>query len=237
VESVPGECPIALMRRIGWAAVLGATGGLAWGWLHRLGRTWGSTPEERDRHLAGDDLVPGARVVTNHATTIRAPAEDVWPWLVQMGWHRGGWYTYRWVDRLLFPANGGSADSILPEWQGLKMGDHIPDGGPETGCFFNVEILEPNEAMVLRSWTHLPAQMRRSPHYRLDWTWAFCLDQVDDAHTRLLFRTRANLTPAWLRAVYWSLVPADFVMGRSMCLGVKRRAEGFARTQSEPALR
>jgi hypothetical protein len=71
----------------------------------------------------------------------------------------------------------------------------------------------------------------------LDWTWAFCLDRVDDAHTRLLFRTRANLTPAWLRAVYWSLVPADFVMGRSMCLGVKRRAEGFARTQSEPALR
>ena len=40
--------------------------------------------------------------VTNHAITIDAPPEDVWPWMVQMGWGRGGWYTARWVDRLLF---------------------------------------------------------------------------------------------------------------------------------------
>ena len=179
--------------------------------------------------MPGDDVVPGARLVTNHAVSIRAPAADVWPWLVQMGWHRGGWYTYRWVDRLLFPANAPSADSILPEWQGLQVGDHIPDGAPETGCFFKVEFLDPNKAMVLRSWTHLPGQMRRSPRYRLDWTWAFSLDEVDETNTRMLFRTRANLAPAWLRFAYHLfLVPADFVMGRSMCLGVKIRAEGLS---------
>jgi hypothetical protein len=224
------------MRRTGVAEVLGATAALVWGWMYGQGLAWGSTADERGRSRPGDDLVPDARLVTNHATTIRAPAEDVWPWLVQMGWHRGGWYTYRWVDRLLFPANWASADTIRPEWQGLAAGDHIPDGAPETGCFFVVELLERYEALVLRSWTHLPAQMRRSTRYRLDWTWGFYLEPVDETHTRLLFRTRASPRPAWLRLVYRvALVPADFVMGRSMCLGVKRRAEAVASSrQGQP---
>ena len=214
------------MRRRNKVSGLGIAVALLWGWMYRQGRTWGSTREERGRCLQGDDLVARARLVTNHATTIRARAEDVWPWLVQMGWHRGGWYTYRWVDRLLFPANRPSADSILPQWQVLRVGDHIPDGAPQTGCFFNVEMLEPNKALVLRSWTHLPPQMRANPRYRLDWTWGFYLEEVGERQTRLLFRTRATLTPMWLRLLYRViLVPADFVMGRSMCLGIKRRVE------------
>jgi hypothetical protein len=52
-----------------------------------------------------------------HAITIAASADAVWPWLVQMGWGRAGWYTYRWVDRLLFPANGPSADQLLSQHQ------------------------------------------------------------------------------------------------------------------------
>jgi hypothetical protein len=216
-----------MMKRTGLATVLPAAAALAWTWMFRQGRMWGSTAKERARSLPGDDLVPNARLVTNHATTIGAPASDIWPWLLQMGWHRGGWYTYRWVDRLLFPANGASADSILPKWQGLKVGDHVPDGGPETGCFFSVEVLQPNRALVLRSRTHLPARMRRNPRYRLDWTWAFYLHPIDETQTRLLFRTRADLSPLWLQYVYrLVLVPADFVMGRSMCLGVRHRAEG-----------
>jgi hypothetical protein len=62
-------------------------------------------------------------VVTNDGITINAPPDDVWPWLVQMGW---GWYTARWVDRLLFPANGPSATTIVPDLQGLKVGDSSP---------------------------------------------------------------------------------------------------------------
>jgi hypothetical protein len=58
-----------------------------------LGQTYGSTPEERRKPLPGDDIVPNPQVVTNHATTIDAPPEAVWPWLVQMGWHRG-WLVY-----------------------------------------------------------------------------------------------------------------------------------------------
>jgi hypothetical protein len=69
---------------------------------------------------------------------------------------RAGWYTYRWVDRLLFPANGPSVTRIVPELEHLQVGDHILDGPPDTDCWFNVEMLEPGRLMVLRSTTHTP---------------------------------------------------------------------------------
>jgi hypothetical protein len=64
--------------------------------------------------LAGDEPLPEATALTTHAITIAAPPAAVWPWLAQMGWGRAGWYTYRWVDRLLFPANGPSANYLFP---------------------------------------------------------------------------------------------------------------------------
>jgi len=210
----------------GRAAFSGIMTSLAWGVLYGLGRTWGSTRGERRRHLPGDELVPHPSFSSDHATNITATPEEVWPWLVQMGWHRGGFYTYRWVDRLLFPGNAPSADTILPEYQDLEVGDRIPDGAPETNCFYQVEILEPNKMVILRSWTHLPPQVRNNPHVRMEWTWAFYLDQISDTETRLLFRVRGVLEPWWLLALYNLLIiPADFVMGRSLCLGLKQRVE------------
>src|SRR4029079_6912492 len=91
-----------------------------------------------------------------HAATINATPEQIWPWLIQVGWHRGGWYTARWVDRLLFPANEASADRIIPELQHCEVGDFIPDGPPETECGFDVEQVVPYRHLVLRSTSHLP---------------------------------------------------------------------------------
>lgn len=145
--------------------------------LIRLGLTYGSTGHERAAALPGDDIVPDPDVVTNHAITIDAPADCVWPWLVQMGWGRGGWYTARWVDRLLFPANGPSADTIVPELQEIHIGFFIPDGAPETGCGLFVEHLEPNRCLVLHSNSHLPASWRRRHAAELDWSWTFALDR------------------------------------------------------------
>jgi hypothetical protein len=77
--------------------------------------------------LPGDDIVSRPSYVATHAITIQAPPEAVWPWLVQMGWDRAGWYTPHWVDRLLFPANRPSARQIIADLQGLCVGDFVPD--------------------------------------------------------------------------------------------------------------
>src|SRR5436189_6061873 len=75
-----------------WSAA--AVAGLgAFGILQWLGRTYGATVREQRRRLPDDELVVEPRIVTTHAITIDARPAAVWPWLVQMGWHRGGWYT------------------------------------------------------------------------------------------------------------------------------------------------
>jgi hypothetical protein len=193
--------------------------------LIQLGRTYGATRAERSQRLPGDELVPHADVQTDHATSIDAAPEAVWPWLVQMGWGRGGWYTARWVDRVLFPANGPSAERIEPALQDIGVGAFIPDGPPETNCGFTVEELEEARTLVLRSNSHLPASWRQRA--ALDWTWTFVLTPLDDGRrTRFHFRSRWACRPWWLTAASWAaVVPADFVMSRDMLRGVRRRAE------------
>lgn len=97
---------------------------------------------------------PTPQAQTTHAITIDAPPRHVWPWLVQVGWGRGQWYTARWVDRLLFPENGPSADHIHPEWQDLRIGDRVLDGAPEKRTAFTVTMLAPDQHLVLHSREH-----------------------------------------------------------------------------------
>jgi S-formylglutathione hydrolase FrmB len=157
-----------------------------------------------------------------------APPAAVWPWLVQMGWGRAGWSTYRWVDRLLFPANGPSADRILPEHQRLATGDQVPDGPPEADCWFTVERLEPNRLLVLRSTRHLPASWRQRG-LAMDWIWSWQLDEPVPGRTRVIQRNRMRLEPAWFeRAFLATIVPADFIMARSHLRGLRRLAQGPA---------
>jgi hypothetical protein len=206
---------------IGVAAAVGGYGALQW-----LGRSYGATRDERRRRLPGDDVCAHPQFVTTHATTINAPREAVWPWLVQMGWGRGQWYTARWVDRLLFPANGPSADRIVPELQQLAVGDRILDGPPEMNCSFLVRELAPNRHLVLHSTEHLPPGWAERLHATIDFTWAFVLEPVDDDRTRFIFRSRCRLTPWTVAAFYLAaMVPADFVMSRQMMRGLTARAE------------
>jgi hypothetical protein len=202
------------------AAAAGAFAAAQW-----LGRTAGSTRAERRQPLPGDELVDHPTVVTNHATTIPAPPNQVWPWLVQMGWHRGGWYTLRFIDRLLFPGNWPSATELLPQLQQpLQVGDRIPDGAPDT-AWFVVERVDPCRLLVLHSTTHLPADWRARLGASIDWTWAFILADTGNGVTRLRLRVRGTTRPWWLTAIYVAaLVPADSVMATSMLAGIRRRA-------------
>ena len=129
--------------------------------LQWLGRVAGSTRPERLRSLPGDGVVRRPQVRTDHARTLPAPPETVWPWLTQMGWHRAGWYTPRWVDRALFPDNRPSADHLDPRWvRELRAGDRIPDGPPGTAEFV-VEQADPPQVLLLHSTTHLPDVVAR----------------------------------------------------------------------------
>ena len=102
-----------------------------------------ATAAERRAPMPGDELVPGG-VVATHAITIGAPPAAVWPWLVQMGCDRAGWYA---VDRL---DNGGrrSADAIVPELQGLAAGDRVP-GWPGHRLLLTAHVVDPGRALVL----------------------------------------------------------------------------------------
>lgn len=212
-------------------AILGAAGVAlgTYATLFRAGSTWGATATERRHMLPGDELLARPTMITTHGVTIDLPPEQVWPWLVQMGWGRAGWYTYRWVDRLLFPANGPSATRIRPELQQLAVGDRVPDGPPETDCWFTVEQLD-RQVMVLRSTRHLPLSWRQRGA-AMQWVWSWHLDSPTAGRTRLLQRNRMWLRPRWLETVFLALiVPADFIMARSHLLAIKQRAEASARS-------
>jgi hypothetical protein len=104
-------------------------------------RAWGVDPSDAAIDFPGDDLVTDANVVESRGVEIDAPPDAVWPWLVQMGYNRAGWYSYDVVDM-----KGASVDRILPELQHLAVGDLVPNS-PDTA--FVVRALEPGRALVL----------------------------------------------------------------------------------------
>ena len=214
------------MRRAA-VAVIGL--GCAYAVLQALGRGAGSTHNERVADLPGDDLVVGPQVRTDHATTIDATPDEVWPWLTQMGWHRGGWYTPRWVDRLLFPDNWASLDRLDPSLvRELEVGDTIPDGKPGTAHYVVVQVESPH-ALVLRSDTHVPPGWSTRYGVALDWTWCMRLTPVGDGRTRVHLRVRGRGRPWWFIALYQVvIVPADYVMAMGMLRGLARRVEARA---------
>jgi hypothetical protein len=201
-----------------------------------LGRRAGSTVQERRTRLPGDELVARPQLRTDHAITIAAPPKDVWPWLTQMGWHRGGYYTPEWVDRLLFPQNRPSLDHLDPAFvRDLAVGDTIPDGAPGTAWYEVVEVDAPH-SMVLRSTTHLPPGWAQKYGARIEWTWSIRLTALPQEHSRLQLRVRGRMAPRWLTVLYVAtIVPADFVMARGMLRGIKRRVEATAGRTSSTA--
>jgi hypothetical protein len=195
-------------------------------WLLR----WGATAEEASTPLPGDDLVPTAAYTTTRAVRVRASAETIWPWLVQLGQARAGFYTY---DRLEQIAGAAirSADRIVPEFQQLAVGDTVllsPVGGPR------VAVLEPGCALVLSQTMDLRTGQSIPPvpatRWAMDWTWTFALRPLADGATRLLVRTRADYRPhaVLTPGVRLLLEPIHFVMERGMLLGIKLRAEHAA---------
>ena len=187
----------------------------------------GTSDEERTATYPGDDLIPSGRRYGAMATTIAAPPERVWPWLVQMGCDRAGFYSF---DRL---DNGGrpSADRIEPHWQNLREGDRIASA-PDASRWFDVALLVPERALVLRASVTVPAARNFDPANGLpraysDSTWGFFLQPTVGGHTRLVVTGKARGKPRALVAVanwlFWD--PAHWVMQLKQFAGLRRRAE------------
>lgn len=169
-------------------------------WQHR----WGATDEEVGRAMPGDDLLAGATgTTTTRAISVAAPPEQVWPWLVQLGYGRAGWYSYDWIDNDGHP----SANRIIPELQELTIGDQIP---MLPGMGPRVREIQPNRYLVAGD---------------DGGTWCLALYPTGQG-CRLVSRWRVNwpLTPA---AAFWILLsdPGAFIMERRMLNGVRKRAE------------
>ncbi|HEX8849694.1 MAG TPA: hypothetical protein VF761_09195 [Gemmatimonadaceae bacterium] len=176
---------------------------------------WGTTRDERLMTLPGDDPSITARYRVDHAITIRAPADSVWPWLVQLGQDRGGFYSYSWLERMIGD-KVTNADRIHPEWQQLQAGDTIYATQPgylgADRFGWRVTSVVPNRALVLENWG------------------AFVLQPVDSGTTRLIIRTRGEGKPSVMGLVLgpvsvFVFEPAHFIMQAEMLRGIKERAE------------
>jgi hypothetical protein len=167
-------------------------------WQHR----WGATDEEVGRAMPGDDLLPVA-ASTTRAISVAAPPEQIWPWLLQLGYGRAGWYSYDWIDNDGHP----SADRIIPELQELGVGDQIP---MLPGMGPRVREIQPDRSLVAGD---------------DGGTWCLALYPTAQG-CRLVSRWRVNwpLTPA---TAFWIFLsdPGAFIMERRMLKGVRDRAE------------
>jgi hypothetical protein len=206
-----------------WRAA-GAAAGLAAAGLavRRLGRRSGATDGEIVAPLPGDAIVARPRWISTRAITIDAAPDEVWPWIVQMGYpaHRAGWYTPHWLDRMQWGIRERSSDVVVPELQDLSPGDRVPDSR-DWSAYFTVAALAPARALVLHSTRHVMPPMRSN-----EFSWAFVLRPAGPGRTRLLIRARGRMEPWWARLLLGPLIGVgDFVNASVMLRGIRARAE------------
>ena len=171
-----------------------------------------ATETERRAPRPGDDILPRADVVMDRAFTVDRGPDDVWPWLVQLGKRRAGWYLPWAIERFL-PTSRRAARSIVPRWQHLEVGDVIPDYGGRQATFQVAEIRRPS-ALVYRS--------RRGS---TDITWSLTLERVQRAGpsaTRIFLRLRlAPVRHRWLANTAGELV--DLLTIAGLAAGLRER--------------
>ncbi len=191
-----------------WLIGLAVLAILYFAWLRDWQMNWGTTTEEATCYMAGDELLENPALNATRAVEIKAPPEKIWPWLVQMGYKRAGFYGFDRLDNAGIP----SADHILPEFQNLQVGDTI--------TFLVVVEMEPNESMF---WVF---PRGAGPWENATWSWG--LYKIDDERTKLVSRLRQNYAfDSFQEVIMWSLMDVcEIFMMRTTMLGIKHRVEG-----------
>ena len=194
------------------SCVLLAAGCLIWFVYRPWALYWGATAEEIVRAMPGDSVMPDPTFNATRAVSIHAAPADIWPWLLQMGYHRAGFYSYDRLDNSGIP----SADSIIPAYQGLKVGDRIP---LTRTLWVPVVILEPERFLVLFFGGD------DGDGGFAGGTWATGLYPIGPNETRMVTRLRAGPRGIIERAF---LDLCEILMMRKHMLGIKERAEALA---------
>jgi deazaflavin-dependent oxidoreductase (nitroreductase family) len=195
-------------------------------------RNWGATVEEAAMPLPGDELTPPPVEQNTRAITIAASAEEVWPWLVQMGADRGGFYSYTWLENP-FGLQIRNADRIVEEWQQLGVGDWVWGSRDRSGGWL-VEQIEPNRALVLKVADPKTGRLGdRDVGIGFEFQWTFALLPGAEGGTRLLIRERNAYGPWLTRLLLAPVGIVSFVMTRKTLDGIRVRAE-TARRDADP---
>lgn len=183
----------------------------------------GATDAEVARVMPGDDIVSNPTFNATRAVTINAPPEKIWPWLVQWGYGKAGFYGYDLVENIGSPSGMISADRIVPEYQHLAVGDKVE---MNDAYYFFVNRIEPGKYILLGCNT--------KPCYG---SMLWSLEPIDANHTRVIHRLRMQYQ--WLKPDIPVLLftdLADHVAVRKLLLGLKDRAEGTAEPFANQAL-
>jgi protein-S-isoprenylcysteine O-methyltransferase Ste14 len=205
---------------VGWAAV--ALFFLYTGALRPVMLGWGATADEARQVLPGDDLVQAPEYRSTRGITIDVPPDKVWPWVAQLGWGRGGLYSYQWLENLL-GCRMTNADRIVAEWQTPRAGDPFrmdPRIPP-----LKLAVVDPPRAFVVFA----GSPGRPSPNAAMPTVvWQFVVAPAGQGRSRLVIRWQSALPPGFLMELFNKtlLEPIHFLMEERMMRGIKARAEG-----------
>lgn len=175
---------------------------------------WGATNEEIHGSVIGDDLCADATLIATRSITIKAPPQDVFPWIRQMGFGRAGWYSYDWIDNL----GRKSATRVHEEWQSIKSGDKVPSG---PFSFTATTVAAPRHFVL-----EVKSLGKKSP--RMHFTLAYEL-RDDPQGTRLVTRMRSHINlPFGSLLEKIILGPGDGIMLRRQLLNINKHvSQGF----------